>query len=64
MTGTRSATSRCGFAHGEDRLGLLVDREAVERERRRLVTRLKFANLRQNAIVEDVNTKAARAWRS
>ena len=33
---------------------------AVERETRRLVTRLKFANLRQNATVEDLNTKAAR----
>src|ERR1700747_1584063 len=31
-----------------------------ERESRRLVTRLKFANLRQNATVEDLNTKAAR----
>ena len=30
----------------EERLGLLVDREAVERESRRLVTRLKFANLK------------------
>src|SRR5437016_6221878 len=44
----------------EQRLGLLVDREAVERESKRLVTRLKFANLRQNATVEDLNTKAAR----
>ena len=41
-------------------LGLLVDREAVERESKRLVTRLKFANLRQNATVEDLNTEAAR----
>src|SRR5271168_1273784 len=44
----------------EERLGLLVDREAVERESKRLVTRLKFANLRQNATVEDLNTRAAR----
>ena len=44
----------------EERLGLLVDREAVERESKRLVTRLKFANLRQTATVEDLNTKAAR----
>ena len=44
----------------EERLGLLVDREAVERESKRLVTRLKFANLRQNAAIEDLNTKAAR----
>ena len=44
----------------EERLGLLVDREAIERENKRLVTRLKFANLRQNATIEDLNTKAAR----
>src|SRR5246127_5891389 len=44
----------------EERLGLLVDREAVERESKRLVTRLKFASLRQNATVEDLNTRAAR----
>ena len=44
----------------EERLGLLVDREAIERENKRLVTRLKFANLRQNASIEDLNTKAAR----
>src|SRR6516165_2485933 len=44
----------------EERLGLLVDREAVERESKRLATRLKSANLRQNATVEDLNTKAAR----
>lgn len=44
----------------EERLGLLVDREAVERASKRLVTRLKFASLRQNATVEDLNTKAAR----
>ena len=44
----------------EERLGLLVDREAVERQSKRLVTRLKFANLRQNATIEDLNTKAAR----
>src|SRR5882672_5352056 len=44
----------------EERIGLLVDREAVDRESRRLVTRLKFANLRQTATIEDLNTKAAR----
>lgn len=44
----------------EKRLGLLVDREAAERESKRLVTRLKFANLRQNATVEDLNTRAVR----
>ena len=44
----------------EERLGLLVDREAVERETKRLVTRLKSANLRQSATIEDLDTKAAR----
>src|SRR5450755_3377244 len=42
------------------RIGLLVDREAVERESKRLVTRLKIANLRQTATIEDLNTRAAR----
>ena len=44
----------------EDRLGLLVDREAIERENKRLTSRLKFAGLRQNAVVEDADMKAAR----
>lgn len=44
----------------EERLGLLVDREAAERETKRLVTRLKSANLRQSAVIEDLDTKAAR----
>ena len=44
----------------EERLALLVDREAIERENKRLVSRLKFAGLRQNAAVEDVDMKTAR----
>jgi len=44
----------------EERLALLVDREAIERENKRLVSRLKFAGLRQNAAVEDLDTKAVR----
>ncbi len=44
----------------EERLALMVDRETIERENRRLVSRLKFASLRQNAVVEDINTKAPR----
>ena len=44
----------------EERLGLMVDREAVERESKRLVLRLKYANLRQSAVVEDLDTHAAR----
>ena len=44
----------------EERLAMLVDREAIERENKRLVSRLKFAGLRQNAVVEDVDMKAPR----
>ncbi len=44
----------------EERLALMIDREALEREGRRLANRLKFAGLRQNAVVEDVDLKAAR----
>ena len=36
----------------EERLGLLVDRETTERENKRLVSRLRFASLRQNAVVD------------
>ena len=35
----------------EERLALLVDREATERDNKRLVNRLRFAKLRQNAVV-------------
>jgi len=44
----------------EERLALMVDRETIERENKRLVTRLKFARLRQSAVVEDINMKAPR----
>ena len=44
----------------EERLALLVDREATERENKRLVARLRFASLRQNAVVEDIDIKAPR----
>src|ERR1700686_2765531 len=44
----------------EERIALMVDREAIERENKRLVSRLKFASLRQSAVVEDVDMKAAR----
>jgi DNA replication protein DnaC len=44
----------------EERLGMMIDREAVDRDNKRLVNRLKFAGLRQNAVVEDVNLKAPR----
>jgi len=44
----------------EERLGLLVDREAAERDTKRLSTRLKFASLRQNACVEDIDLRTPR----
>jgi DNA replication protein DnaC len=44
----------------EERLALLVDREAIERQNKRLGSRLKYASLRQDAVVEDLDTKAAR----
>src|ERR1700722_7403495 len=44
----------------EERFALLLDRETMERENKRLVTRLRFAALRQEAVVEDVDLRAAR----
>jgi DNA replication protein DnaC len=44
----------------EDRLALLVDREVLERDNKRLRTRLRFAGLRQQAAPEDVDWRAAR----
>ena len=35
----------------EERLGLLVDREAIDRENKRLVSRLKFAGLDRKSVV-------------
>jgi DNA replication protein DnaC len=44
----------------EECMGLLVDREAAERDTKRLTARLKFAALRQNACVEDVDWRTPR----
>ena len=44
----------------EERFALLLDRETTERENKRLVTRLRFAALRQQAVVEDIDLHAAR----
>src|SRR2546425_5221765 len=41
-------------------LGLLLDREATERYDRRLRARLRYARLRHQAAVEDVDYRAAR----
>jgi len=44
----------------EERLGLLIDREATERQNRRLATRLKQARLRQTAVLEDIDFRHPR----
>jgi hypothetical protein len=42
-------------------LSLLPDREATERDDRRLRARLRYARLRQNAVVEDLDYRARAA---
>ena len=44
----------------EDRLGLLVDREATERENRRLERNLRAAKLRMDASIEDLDLHSPR----
>jgi DNA replication protein DnaC len=44
----------------EERLALLLDREANDRENRRLQTRLRKAKLRQNACIEDIDFRHPR----
>ena len=46
----------------DERLGLLVDREASDRESRRLTSRLRRARLRLSASIEDVEYSAARGF--
>lgn len=48
---------RLGF---EERLGLLIDHEATYREDRRLASRLRAAQLRQNACLEDIDYRTSR----
>jgi hypothetical protein len=43
-----------------DWLGLLVDREITHRRDKRLAARLRYARLRHNAVVEDVDYRAPR----
>jgi IstB-like ATP binding protein len=43
-----------------DWLGLLVDRELTHRRDKRLAARLRYARLRQQASIEDVDYRAAR----
>ncbi|MEE8402771.1 MAG: IS21-like element helper ATPase IstB [Candidatus Hydrothermarchaeaceae archaeon] len=44
----------------EERLSILVDREATDRENRRLASRLKKAKLRQTACMEDIDYRHPR----
>ena len=44
----------------EDRLGLLVDREALDRDNRRLQRNLKTAKLRAQACIEDLDFRRSR----
>jgi len=44
-----------------DWLGLLLDREVTHRRDKRPATRLRYARLRQNAVVEDVDYRARAA---
>lgn len=44
----------------EERLGLLVDREAAHRDTKRLTTRLRFAALRHDACIENVDLRTPR----
>lgn len=44
----------------EERVGILVDPEAAERDTKRMTARLKFAALRQDACVEDVDLRTPR----
>jgi DNA replication protein DnaC len=44
----------------EQRLGLMVDREIIERQNRNLKTRLRKAGLRQSASVEDIDYRHPR----
>lgn len=54
------ASSDCEHSSFEERLGLLVDREATEQENRRLQSRLKQAKLRQTACMEDIDYRHPR----
>ena len=44
----------------EERVGIMADREAAERETKRMTARLKFAALRQDACVEDIDLRTPR----
>src|SRR5215210_6551623 len=60
--GVREQLESTQYAHlsFEERLGVLVDREAEARDSRRLALRLRAAKLRQEATVEDLDFRAPR----
>lgn len=53
-------TDSIGDLSFDERFGLIVDREAAERDRRRLKTRLSKAKLRHAACVEGIDFRARR----
>lgn len=59
MTELEANPQSANLSHAEW-LGLLLDREATERYERRLRARLRYARLRHQAVVEDVDYRAAR----
>ena len=44
----------------EERVGIMADREAAERDTKRMSARLKFAALRQDAVPEDIDLRTPR----
>jgi DNA replication protein DnaC len=44
----------------EERVGIMADREAAERDTKSMTARLKFASLRQDACVEDIDLRTPR----
>lgn len=44
----------------EERVAIMADREAAERDTKRMIARLKFAALRQDACVEDIDLRTPR----
>lgn len=56
----QAGNPEAGTLSFDERLGMLVDAETSEQSNRRLASRLKTAQLRQAATLEDVNWRAAR----
>jgi DNA replication protein DnaC len=54
------ASPDLGTLSFEERIGILADREAAERDTKRMATRLRFASLRHAACVEDIDLRAPR----